>query len=220
MGSSQRRRVVRARRGHGELRGSEVPDRRREQARHDVPVGWAAVQPASDRPLRCPPPASRWTRPRRLGRRPLGIDVPMGWSDTGTRSRVTRSAPRVPRWVRIRPEPLPRPAGFLPATALSTDGGPVRDAPSTPGAPVVVRPAVSRWPGLPRGGGSPARLGMHAFDHTSTSTAAAATSVQTIAGAKSIADVVSAVDPEVVSITVRGRNRPTRVPVSSYAATG
>jgi len=48
---------------------------------------------------------------------------------------------------------------------------------------------------------------MHAVDHTSTSSAAAATSVQTVSGAKSIADVVSTVDQEVVSITVRGQQQ-------------
>ena len=60
---------------------------------------------------------------------------------------------------------------------------------------------------LAAGGGFAGAAGMHAFDHTSTSSAAAATSVQTVAGAKSIADVVSAVDQEVVSITVRGQQQ-------------
>ncbi len=60
---------------------------------------------------------------------------------------------------------------------------------------------------LAAGGGFAGAAGMHAFDHSSASSVTAATSVQTVAGAHSIADVVSAVDQEVVSITVRGQQQ-------------
>lgn len=60
---------------------------------------------------------------------------------------------------------------------------------------------------LAAGGGFAGAAGIHAFDQTSTSNAAQATSVQTVAGAKSIADVVAAVDRQVVSITVRGQQQ-------------
>jgi putative serine protease PepD len=60
---------------------------------------------------------------------------------------------------------------------------------------------------LAAGGGFAGAAGMHAVDHGTASSAAAVTSVQTVAGTNSVAGVVAAVDQEVVSITVQGQQQ-------------
>ena len=58
---------------------------------------------------------------------------------------------------------------------------------------------------LAAGGGIAGAAGMHALDHGYAATNATGAPVQSVANATSIADVVAAVDQEVVSITVRGQ---------------
>jgi putative serine protease PepD len=112
-------------------------------------------------------------------------------------------------------EALPRPAGFLSPVAMASAEGAGAGAAMAPPTHARRTRASGRRLGaagvaaivLAAGGGFAGAAGMHALDHTSASRATAATSVQTIAGANSIADVVSAVDQEVVSITVRGQQQ-------------
>ncbi|HEU0240675.1 MAG TPA: trypsin-like peptidase domain-containing protein [Micromonosporaceae bacterium] len=58
---------------------------------------------------------------------------------------------------------------------------------------------------LAAGGGIAGAAGMHALDHGYATTTATGAPVQSVANATSIADVVAAVDQEVVSITVQGQ---------------
>jgi putative serine protease PepD len=179
---------------------------------HDVPVGWAAVPPGSESTT--PLPAAGEPAVHAPADRPPAAwasTYRSGWSDHG--DTVPSDAASVPSAVGQNPaEPLPRPAGFLPATAISMGGGPGAAMPPaharrTRGSGRRLAVAGVAAIVLAAGGGFAGAAGMHAFDHTSTSNAAAATSVQTVAGANSIADVVSAVDQEVVSITVRGQQQ-------------
>jgi len=172
----------------------------------DVPVGRPAVPPASE-PTTPLPAAGQPADDAPADRSPDGwaSTYRSGWSDhaaTAPSAAGQNSA-----------EPLPRPAGFLPAGAMSSGGStgaampPPAHARRTRGSGRRLAVAGIAAIVLATGGGFAGAAGMHAFDHTSTSSAAAATSVQTVAGAKSIADVVSAVDQEVVSITVRGQQQ-------------
>jgi putative serine protease PepD len=229
---------------------------------HDVPVGPAAVPPASEPTTPMPaagepladapasrPPASWASTYRSATTEPAGDahrsdDVPdRGWppapgigpaadrSPAGHGSTPgpsaapgESSAPAYgsapahrPGWddsaAVNRAEPLPHPAGFLPPAAMASGGG---------AGATMAAPAHARRTGgsgrrlamagvaaivLAAGGGFAGAAGMHAFNHTSASSVTAATSVQTVAGANSIANVVSAVDQEVVSITVRGQQQ-------------
>ncbi len=172
---------------------------------HDLPVGRAAV-----------PPTSEPTTPLPGAGQPLdhapADRAPAGWASTYRSGWSGDAAVGQSAVGQNSPEPLPRPAGFLPATAMSMGGSPGAAMPSPPAHARRTRGSARRLAlagvaaiVLAAGGGFAGAAGMHAFDHTSTANAAAATSVQTVAGAKSIADVVSAVDQEVVSITVRGQ---------------
>jgi len=172
---------------------------------HDVPVGRAAVPPASEptTPLSAAGPPTDDA----LADRP-----PAGWAST-YRSGWSADAATAPSAVsQSAAAPLPRPAEFLPAAAMSSSGtGPAMPPPAHArrnrgsGRRLAVAGVAAIV--LAAGGGFAGAAGVHALDHPSTSSAAAATSVQTVAGAKSIADVVSAVDQEVVSITVRGQQQ-------------
>ena len=172
----------------------------------DVPVGRPAVPPASE-PTTPLPAAGQPADDAPADRSPDGwaSTYRSGWSDhaaTAPSAAGQNSA-----------EPLPRPAGFLPAGAMSSGGStgaampPPAHARRARGSGRRLAVAGIAAIVLATGGGFAGAAGMHAFDHTSTSSAAAAASVQTVAGAKSIADVVSAVDQEVVSITVRGQQQ-------------
>jgi putative serine protease PepD len=105
----------------------------------------------------------------------------------------------------------PRPAGFLPPNAIAAAPGSTATAESSDHAPRGRRRgrrlAVAGIAAIvvAAGGGFAGAASMHALDGTPASTSSAATSVQTVVSTNSIANVVSAVDQEVVSITVRGQ---------------
>jgi putative serine protease PepD len=107
-------------------------------------------------------------------------------------------------------QPNPRPAGFLPPGAFASI--PATGTHGTPdneprrrrrGRRIAVASIAALV--IAAGGGVAGAAGVHALEHSSATAALNATPVQTIAGTSSIADVVAAVDQEVVSITVQGQ---------------
>jgi putative serine protease PepD len=151
---------------------------------HDVPGGRAGI-----------PPAAEPTTPVPATGEPLGdapaAHPPAHWAST-YRSAVSGPADDSP--------------GSNDGSAGGTMAAPA-DAPRTRGSGRRLAVAGVAAIVLAAGGGFAGAAGVHAFDHPSASSASAATPVQTVAGANSIANVVSAVDQEVVSITVRGQQQ-------------
>jgi putative serine protease PepD len=100
----------------------------------------------------------------------------------------------------------PRPAELLPPNAAATVPVPPRHAAKRGHRAARLAAAGVAAIVLAAGGGIAGAAGMHAVDHSSASATTGTTSVQTVASKGSIADVVAAVDREVVSITVQGAN--------------
>jgi putative serine protease PepD len=155
---------------------------------HDVPVG-RAVPPVPGMPGAPDTPGTSGT-PGAPGAPGAPVAPPAGPMAGGEQTQAS-----------------PRPAGFLPPGAFAS-------IPST-GTPANEprrrrrgrRIAVASIAALviAAGGGVAGAAGVHALDHSSATAALNATPVQTVAGTSSIADVVAAVDQEVVSITVQGQ---------------
>jgi putative serine protease PepD len=100
----------------------------------------------------------------------------------------------------------PRPASILPPAAMASLPPSIQTATARRPARRVRRLAVAGVAAvaLVAGGGFAGAAAVHSLDRNSTP-AAASTAVATVADRSSIADVVAAVDQEVVSITVRGQ---------------
>jgi len=102
----------------------------------------------------------------------------------------------------------PRPAGLLPPSVLVqmpptgtvTNG---REPRRRRGRRIAIAGIAALV--IAAGGGVAGAAGIHALEHSPATSALNATPVQTVAGANSIADIVAAVDQEVVSITVQGQ---------------
>jgi putative serine protease PepD len=196
---------------------------------HDVPVGRAAVppvseptaEPAAPAPVTGPPtgdapanqPPASWASTYHSA----ATDPAVGNAATGSAGETStpgHGSGRGHEWESGHgvAEGLPRPAGFLPPSAISSPEGATATMATT--AHTRTRRSGRRLAlagvaaiVLAAGGGFAGAAGIHAFDDSTASSGAAVTSVQTVAGTNSVAGVVTAVDQEVVSITVQGQQQ-------------